>query len=86
MSDLKYDDLRHNCAVPDMRHLPRYGKRHQVMARWRCPECGARWRYAASFLHGGRMYWEASSGPSRRWRRSEAKRLHALIDDKAADK
>lgn len=75
MSGLVYDDLRHDCDWPSTDHLPRYGSRHQVMARWKCSTCGSRWAYAASFLHHDRMYWELVGKPSRRWRKAEARRL-----------
>jgi hypothetical protein len=75
---IQYADLTHRCDLPDMSHLPNFGERHQVMARWRCPECGTRWAYAASFLHYDRMYWERTSKPSRKWRKAEAQRLAAL--------
>jgi len=76
-NSLRLADVRHFCQKPSTDHLPTYGDRHQVMARWRCPECGARWRYEASFLHNEHMYWERSTGPSWRWKRRERRRLHA---------
>jgi hypothetical protein len=78
MSEIQYVDLQHDCDLPGMAHLPRYGARHQVMAKWRCPECRQRWQYAASFLDHERMYWDRVGGPSRRWRKSEAARLREV--------
>lgn len=49
------------------------GQVAQIVLRWRCPECGQRWRVrwhprSGKTGHGSaeREWW---SGPSRRWRR-----------------
>jgi hypothetical protein len=76
VSELRYVDLFHDCALPEMGGVV-YGKRHQVLACWRCPECGSRWAYEASFLNNDRMFWTLKSRPRRKWRRAEAKRLNA---------
>ena len=75
MSELHYSDVRHDCTLPSTNHLPSYGEERQTIARFRCPECGGRWRYHAQFLDYGRFYWGRTSGPRWRWARAERRRL-----------
>ena len=72
---LRYDDIRHDCPLPSTSHLPRFGAPHQVLAHWRCPECGQRWRYEAGFLSFNRFLWERIGRSTRKWRKAEARRL-----------
>lgn len=72
---VRYADIRHDCRPPKMDHLPTWGADGQVMARWRCSVCRARWRYQARFLSHNEMRWMGGTYPSWRWRRRERKRL-----------
>lgn len=78
MNRLVYHDVYHDCDLPSTNHLPRYGSNRQVIARWKCPECGQLWRYETEFMAHGEFYWKRSGPPSRRWKRREARRLAAL--------
>lgn len=75
---LKYVELEHDCQKPSTDHLPRYGSRRQVIAKWRCPECRSKWEYRAIFLDDDRFGWRRYSSASRRWRKGEAQRLALL--------
>lgn len=75
MNGVVYDQVLHDCGLPDLDRG--YGARGQVLARWRCPVCGAHWAFAAQFLRHNRFGWERCSAPSWRWKRAERKRLAA---------
>lgn len=71
MDGLRVDwrTLRHSCVTPT--DLPAGGTR-SVALRWRCPECGQRWRTS-----GYSTYWYEEGTPSRRWRKAEARKILA---------
>ena len=68
---LSYRPL-HDCEPPDLPERGRIGERHQLVARWKCPECRSKWILAAEFIVGDRITWQRQTPSSRRWSKSAA--------------
>jgi hypothetical protein len=65
--------INHDCATPDRREALEVCE--QILYRWRCPECGQRWKIAQEGGYSGRYDAERVGRARRSWRKQRAREL-----------